>query len=273
MTTRNSILLIIRQSEGIDYNALLNKVSQSYSSINSARAALSRALKDLLVLDLVRKEGSKFFVSEKGNQLIHSEMKSKLLLRLSELVKSRSSHQEIDSIVQQLHTLLERAKSDSDLLKAARGSAGFYISDLQEINSRIEQRAKHLNYLSSVFQEQINSLKQLDFNDSKRLPSDSSLCQRVSLIAQKLGVQEIVVECQNQEFLQKASQALELKAKENTASVPVQKLSSLFPLIEEFLKQKPLNSLTLYLSPFRLDMSLSGAVLSGPHSKLNEVVL
>jgi len=263
---------MVRQSEGIDYNALLNKVSQSYSSVNSARAALSRALKDLLALEFVRKESGKFFISEKGNQLIQSEMKSKLLLRLSESVNSRSSHLEIDSIVQQLHTLLERAKSDPDLLKAARGSADFYISDLQEINSRIEQRAKHLNYISNVFQEQISALKQLDFNDSKRFPNDSALPQKIAGIAQKAGATELIIECPNPDFIQKASAALELKPKDNTIAVPLPKLLNAFPVIWEFLEQKPLNAITVYASPFKIKLSISGAILSGPHSRLNETL-
>ena len=48
MTTKNAILLIVKQNNGIDYNSLLNKFSSSYSNINSARAALSRSLKDLI---------------------------------------------------------------------------------------------------------------------------------------------------------------------------------------------------------------------------------
>ena len=88
MTAKNSILLIINQSPGIDYNSLLNKIAPNYSNINSARAALSRATKDLIVFGFVVKQRNNFFATDKAGALINSEMKNKLLMRLNQTINS-----------------------------------------------------------------------------------------------------------------------------------------------------------------------------------------
>ena len=80
MTTKNAILLIVKQNPGIDYNSLLTKFASSYSNANSARAALSRSLKDLTTFGLLRKTDNKYFLMEKGQGEIHSEIKNKLAL-------------------------------------------------------------------------------------------------------------------------------------------------------------------------------------------------
>jgi len=49
-------------------------------------------------------------------------MKNKLLLKLNTSIKQKDSLNHIDEIISQLSTLIARAKADSDLLKAAKGS-------------------------------------------------------------------------------------------------------------------------------------------------------
>src|SRR3989338_2596653 len=108
MSQRNSILLIIKQNNGLSYTTLLNKIQGDYSSINSARAALSRTLKDLISFELARKQGDHIFITDKALPQISSEMRSKLLDKLNLLISSKNNYLEIDLIVQLLHTLIER---------------------------------------------------------------------------------------------------------------------------------------------------------------------
>ena len=76
MTAKNAILLIIKQSPGIDYNSIVAKIASNYGSVNSARAALSRAIKDMNAVGLIEKRDNRLFATEKGQIQIRSEMKS-----------------------------------------------------------------------------------------------------------------------------------------------------------------------------------------------------
>jgi len=80
---------MIKQTPGIDYNSLLNRVSANYSNVNSARAALSRAIKDLAIFGLVRKQQNRFFATDKAVLLVNSEMKNKLVLKLNQAIASK----------------------------------------------------------------------------------------------------------------------------------------------------------------------------------------
>ncbi|MEM4363687.1 MAG: hypothetical protein QXS90_00245, partial [Candidatus Diapherotrites archaeon] len=87
MTTKSAILLIVKQNPGIDYNSMLGKFASSYSNLNSARAALSRSLKDLSALGMIEKKENKFYLLEKGQAEIYSAMKNKLVLNINALLK------------------------------------------------------------------------------------------------------------------------------------------------------------------------------------------
>src|SRR3989338_4288744 len=128
MTTKNAILLIVKQNHGIDYNSLLTKFASSYSNSNPARAALSRSLKDLTTFGLLRKTDNKYFLMEKGQGEIYSEIKNKLVLALNSVVRGKHPVDDIDSIVQKLQILIERGRQDRDLLKTARSSLDFPVS-------------------------------------------------------------------------------------------------------------------------------------------------
>jgi len=165
MASKNSMLLIIKQKPGIHYNDVLVKISSEYSNINSARAALSRLVKDLDALGLLRRKGSQLFLTDKGILKIQTEMKNKLILKLNDLVKE-SNLVNPEPLVQQLSVLIERAKQDSDLLKVAKSSTSFPVSKLEEINDGIQKRARHLNYLSKVISKQSREMRSMDFRDS-----------------------------------------------------------------------------------------------------------
>jgi len=194
MASKTSILLIIRQNPGIKYNELLSKVRSKYSNLNSARAALSRALKELSSFGYVEKQDDSYFVTEKGNALINSETKSKLILKLNQLV-ARGNTADLDSIVKHLHTLIERSREDKELLKIAKGSIEFYLSDLEKIRNNVSNQIKHLNYLEEVLSSQIKTLKTLGFNDAKLVPFEKFL-----KILEKMPINtadEVIVQADN----------------------------------------------------------------------------
>ncbi len=268
MTTKNSILLIIKQNSGIEYASLLNKVAANYSTINSARAALSRALKDLIAFGFVFKRGPHLFATEKATTTLNLEMKNKLLLRLNSSVKSRNLS-EIDSIVELLHNLIERSKEDTDLLKAAKGSTDFYISDIEKMENGIEGRRKHLAYLSKILGEQINSLKSLDFNDLIERNLDGILASMQKIIS-KEKLKDISVESSDEEFLKVISEKFYSKKRGRNVSIPVKSLKELLKLFSsEAIKRNTLRA-NIYLSDRRVLLTPSKAYLIGPYSKLHK---
>jgi len=186
-------MLIIRQNPGIDYTSLLNKVATNYSSINSARAALSRTLKDLAIYGLVIRRGNALYVTDKATLQINAEMKNKLLLKLNQLLTTRNQINEIDSIVEHLHTLIERGKEDNRLVKVARGSSEFTIQNLEEMEKQLQQRISHLTYLSKVFNEQIESLKALDFNNTVVIKDNPKGIKSLIKLLENQGTSDIVI--------------------------------------------------------------------------------
>lgn len=270
MTTKNAILLIIKQNKGIEYNALLRKVALNYSNMNSARAALSRAIKDLVAVGLVVRKGSNLYVTNKALAQISSEMKNKLLLKLNQTVKSKNSYLEIDTIVQYLQTLIERSKEDSSLLKAARGSTDFYISDLENTRDKLQNRLKHLKYLTNVFEEQIDSLKKMDFNDVREMHFSEDSVSEIKKIAKKLKLDEILLESGNSELLGLLSSELKLKPKGRNLIMPASSLTGVLSLIEREQNSGKAVAVNLYLSTIAARIRPDSISISGPYTKLKE---
>lgn len=200
MAARDSILLIIKQAESIDYNTLLNRVSSNYGSLNSARAALSRTLKDLSAFGLVKRQGDNIFITDKGAAQLNLEMKSKLLTKLNQSINSKHRLFEVDGIVKNMHTLIERGKTDSDLLKAAKGSVGFYLRDLERLNEEINRQSAHLNYISKVLSSQINALSGLGFNDIKAVTLTGEGWREIERLFARAKGQEFSLQAKDKEF-------------------------------------------------------------------------
>lgn len=272
MTTKNSILLIIKQSPGIDYNSLLNKLAQEYGSVNSARAALSRALKDLSALGMIERKENYVYVTEKGASLIESEMKNKLLLKLNNLVQGKNALFEINTIVEYLHALLEHSKKDSGLLKAARGSAAFSISDLIALNEKVQQQCKHLTHMSTVLSEQIEAIKGFDFNDAVKMPCNDSALESAQRLASAANLQEMLLESNDSAFLEKTALSLNQKIKGTALAVPALNFRETIKEIKALCAYPKPNTYTFYLTPFKLVLSSDSAVFSGPYSKLKEIL-
>jgi superfamily II helicase len=270
MTQKNNILLIVKQSPGIDYNSLLNKVSSSYGNVNSARAALSRALKDLSAVGMLKRKGNSFFVTEKGAAEINSEMKSKLLIKLNQSMKGKSPVNEINSIVEMLSTLIERSKQDRDLLKAAKGSTEFFISDLSELKSDIDKKIHSLNYLSGVLLQRISSLQELNFNDSNQFKLDHGSKKLLFSVIDKSSATEMAVELLNPALLEKAAKSFNVKAHGNSITLEKASFKKLLSLLEKT-PQFARNPVTIYLSSLKIRIDPPYFYLTGPFKKLNKL--
>ncbi|MDP2973792.1 MAG: hypothetical protein Q8N60_01960 [Candidatus Diapherotrites archaeon] len=271
MTARNSILLIVKQHPGIEYNALLNKVAANYGSIESARAALSRALRYLGALGMIARKENRVFATEKGAALLGNEMRSKLLLRLNDAVKEKNAVERIDSIVEMLHMLIERGKQDADLLKAAKGSVGFYISDLAELAGGIEKRVHNLQYLERVFKQQVDSLKQLDFPERKELLWGNAAKKTIKRIAGKTKAQNFVAQCSNEQFFNSAKKAFQAKAQQNDLFFEQWQLLPFLEFVEKnSMPQR--NPINLYLGAIKIRIDYPHISIIGPFKQLNALV-
>ncbi len=271
MTARNSILLIVKQHPGIEYNALLNKVAANYGSIESARAALSRALRYLGALGMVARKENRVFATEKGAALLGNEMRSKLLLRLNDAVKEKNAVERIDSIVEMLHTLIERGKQDNDLLKAAKGSVGFYISDLTELASGIEKRVHNLQYLERVFKQQIESLQLLDFPERKEMLWGNAAKKTIKRIARKTKAQNIVAQCSSESFFNSAKNAFQAKAVQNELFFQQWQLPKFLDFVEKnSMPQR--NPVNLYLGAIKIRIDYPHISIIAPFKQLSELI-
>ena len=270
MTQKNNILLIVKQSPGVDYNSLLNKVSSSYGNVNSARAALSRALKDLSAVGMLKRQSNSFFVTEKGAAEINSEMKSKLLIKLNQSMKGKSPVNEINSIVEMLSTLIERSKQDRDLLKAAKGSTEFFISDLAELKGDIDKKIHSLNYLSGVLLQHISSLQELDFNDRCQFTLGPNSKRLLFSVIEESPATELIVELGNPLLLEDAAKKFNAKSHGNSITIEKAGFKKLLALIEKT-PQFARNPVTIYLSALKIRIDLPYFYLMGPFKKLNQL--
>lgn len=268
MTTKNAILLIVKQNSGVDYNSLLNKFSISYSNINSARAALSRSLKDLTIFGFIARKGNRFYLLEKGEHEIYSEIKNKLVIGLNSSLKQKHPEDEVDVIVSKLQVLIQRSKGDADLLKTSKSSLDFSITDLTDVSKKLDSKVKQLNYLSKVLKEQINSLKELEFNDVRSLPLNKDSVSLLNQIFANSGEKEITIECPNPEILDSIAANFDVKPKNNF--FPIQK--KLFNKFGKFIEQNKdslaFQVITVYSSSLKAQFFREKIFLSGPYSEI-----
>ncbi len=266
MATKNSILLIVKQSDGINYNELLTKTSADYSSVNSARAALSRALKDMSAIGLVARVNNRIYITEKGTMAIGREMKHKLLMKLNATVNSKESHLQIDYIVQDLHALIERSKQDSELLHAARGSVDFYIKDLEQIQKKTVQRIKQLDYLNTIFLKQVETLKEMDFNDL--IEFQATALQIKKIVGEiKFKSEDVVVGTSTKEDAELLAEKTKSKAKKNSVTLKINQLK----LLPEIISGTGISQVRAYLGSVVISFVLDRMVVYGPYSVITKL--
>ncbi|MFH1391064.1 MAG: hypothetical protein ABIH20_02005 [Candidatus Diapherotrites archaeon] len=266
MSTKNTILLIVKQNEGIDYNSLLNKFASSYSNINSARAALSRSLKDLTTFGFLSRKGNRFYLLEKGKSEIYSEIKNKLVIGLNDSLKQKKPENDVDFIVSKLQVMIQRGRDDNDLLKTSKSSLDFSISNLEQVEQQLKKKVKHLNYISGVLDEQINSLKELDFNDSFAKPLNKNSAK---LLGSLFSDKEITVECQNEKTLVALAARFNSKSRNNTFQMEKSDLKKLFTYVEKN-NHIPLGLITVFSSTIKAEFSRNLVTLSGPFNEIKK---
>lgn len=270
MTTKNAILMIVKQNSGIDYNSLLNKFASSYSSINSARAALSRSLKDLITFGLVEKKGGRVYILQKGESEIYSAVKNKLVLSLNSAMKQKRPENEIEPVVEKLQILIERSRQDRDLLKTSKSSLDFTVSDLERAKEGLEKKVKHLDYLSRVFSEQISSLREMDFYDSHERPVDSQSIKGLSDVFSSLPDSEFTVDCRGQQVLQIIAEHFGLKPKETRLSVPKGIMSEFLTFIGNNRKAFAEPAIIIFSSVLKAEFMHETVRLYGPYSEIQK---
>ncbi len=279
MNARNSILLIIKQQPGIEYNSLLNKIVGSYGSIESARAALSRSIRYLTALGLVARKGNKLFATGKGMALLSNEMQNKLLLKLNDLMEKKDVSARFENVVELLQTLIERSKQDKDLLLAAKGSVDFYISDLAFLEKDVEKRVHRMQYLHRIFEQQVTALKELGFFDFKDLVWDSDSKKTIKLIAKKAKVNVFTVECFDEEFRKKAAEHFSAKGRQNDLFLEAKQLGPFLNFVENNSKLKnnlkiennskiEKNAVNLFLGGIKIKIDFPRIFVTAPYKQL-----
>lgn len=200
MALSDSILLQISQNK-TNYNDLLTKMVSNYSSVNSAKAALSRALKNLVAFGEVEKNKEDYFLTEKGRQTIDSKLKNKLVININDLLersKKKSSLEHVDEIVKNLQIFLERSKQDPSLLKTGKTSSNFYIKDLEILKKEIDSSLSHYAYISSILSNHIKILQEENFEDYLILNIDNIFFSCFSYLIEMYNIEDLTIDCSNQ---------------------------------------------------------------------------
>ena len=274
MAAQNSILLIIKQSNGIKYNTLLSKISGNYSNINSARAALSRAIKYFSALGYVAKENDSLHLTSKGIAKLGTEMRNKLLLRLHELLADKNAIENIDSIVEQFSTLIARSNEDEDLLKMAKNSSEFHIADVERLSKELEKKISHSMYLNGIVKHHVENLKKMDFRDYVRMNLNESAVQTLVALANAEQAQDFFLEGDDV-FLKTLSESLGGEFKGSHLFFPLVQLNNLLVFIQKEFSSpvpvKPTKTLSLFAGTLQFKFENLTAILFGPYSKLKDL--
>ncbi len=223
MTLRNSVLLMIKQSPGIDYNDLLARISSRYKNPSSANSALNRVIKDMTSFGLLKKENNKLFVTDKGSASISIEMKDKLIMRLNEEMKK--SFPNYSDIVQLLAVLYQRSSASSDLLNNAKQNSTFTINDIENLRKKMSDRRRYLKKMSLLLKQQSEKLRELDFNDSIEMVFDKDFISKTVAFC---GDQKLVVETKDEDLLLKVPEHWK---KQNSLIVEKESIQLLLQLI------------------------------------------
>ena len=266
MASKNSVLLVIKQRPGIKYNDLLAKIVSEYSNINSARAALSRLVKDLEAPGLVRRKHNNLYLTDKGVLKVQTEMKNKLLLKLNELV-SEPDPQKPGPLVQQLSVLVERSKKDPDLLSVAKSSISFPVSRLDKINDDIARQSKHLAYLSRIISKHAKAMRAMDFRDSVELKlNERKKGKLISGVSRALEG-DFIVKCSSEEKTEKLKEKFGGKIQGKDILFPAKK----FEKLAFYLLGGKASDISIIAAGIRIDIDNEKTTLAGPAKRVLEL--
>ena len=258
MTFSNSVLLIIKQNNGIDHNDLFARISSRYKNHSSANSALSRTLKNQISFGLIKNENHHYFITDKGLASISIEMKEKLVLKLNENLKNPLNN--IEEIVQHLIVLTQRSSLDSYLLINAKENASFTISDIQNVRKEITKEKAFLKKMDSLIKFQEEKLKILDFNDSIEVNFDEELARKVIKYSSE---QKIVFELYDGELIGKIPF---LNKKQSEIILEGEQIKQMFDLLLE----NKLCEVTIYIPKVKIRLMRGRAKIFASFSVLKE---
>lgn len=273
MTSKTSILLIVSQNPGIDYQALLSKIAPNYANLNSARAALSRVLKDAVSFGMVTKQNHQLFLTDKGSSSLKVKMHDKLVLKLNQLMNVRSVASNPDPLVQNLSVLLERGKMDPRLFDNARASVNFSVDDVSKVHEGVKQNIKHLEYLEKTLSTQLQSLHELNF-PSEKVKYTHTIHEHIPKLVEISSADEIQLEHSQVDFSTQTNhsliQGLSPTVKGSRAAISTKHLSE---LTTRFTNQTDLENLRAYMGFFTLNFAHDKVHIRGPSQLLDKLNL
>jgi hypothetical protein len=265
MTSKTSILLIIQQSPGIDYQALLAKVAPNYANLNSARAALSRVLKDAVSFGMVNRQDHQLFLTDKGMAGLKVKMHDKLILKLNQLMKIRSVSANPDPLVQHLSVLLERGKMDPRLLDNARASVNFSVTDLDKVHVGLMENIRHLSYVEKTLETQIRALREMNF-PSAHVQTIPDATRTLSTLVSLSGAEEVQLEHPNLDLSQNLSHSLiaglSTSPKGSRVGIPVHQLSEILSRLPN--QEATFTHMRAYMGMLTLELGRENVVVRGP---------
>ncbi len=276
MTLSDTILLQISQKR-TSFNDLLTRIMPNYSSTASAKAALSRAIKNLVAFDHIVKKEDFYEITDKGKKIVESKLKNKMLITINDLLKKSQSNTtliHLDDIIKNIQIFLERSKEDPTLLMAGKTSATFYISDLEEVKESIEKRVSNLNRLEQVLDKQILSLKELNFEDQAISNLDSDAFEIINELINLYSVSEIMIDCDKEdinsgmlfenhyEFIKKPDNVFILKSTD---------LNALKKLVLTNLESIMQTRFKIYIKEAIIYLKLGKLYYTGPYDIINKV--
>ncbi len=260
MTLNNSILILIKQNPGIDYNDLYAKIASRYKNPASAKSALMRGLKDMASFGLIKREGTKLLITDKGLSSMSIEMKDKLVLKLNQEMKKPLDN--LDNIVKFLVILSQRGSQDKDLLNNAKENASFTINDIVELRKDMGLKRKYLKKMGELLEAQIEKLKEIDFNDSFVMTFDESFAEK---IIEYCGGRRISAEIKDELVLSKIPTHW---VKQGIISVEDENI----PLVIQLLLSSPSTKGVLYLPSIKVVLMAGKATIFGPYKIVQEIV-
>ncbi len=271
MTSKTSILLIVSQSPGIDYQALLSKIAPNYANLNSARAALSRVLKDAVSFGMVTKQNHQLFLTEKGQASLKVKMHDKLVLKLNQIMNVRSVSSNPDPLVQHLSVLLERGKIDPRLLDNARASVNFSVDELHRVHEGVKQNIKHMEYLEKTLANQLQQLRELNF-PSERVKHIQNVSHHIPKLVELSSSDEVQLEHPEMDFSQQLDHSLlegfSPQSKGSRAAIHSKHLND---VVTRFVNQNELTHLRAYVGFFTLNFSNDTVLIRGPSQLLDRL--
>ncbi len=276
MTLADSILLQISQKR-TSFNDLLTRIMPNYSSTASARAALSRAIKNLVAFENIIKKENFYEITDKEKKIVESKLKNKMLIIINDLLKKSKATTNLvhlDDIIKNIQIFLERSKEDPTLLMAGKSSATFYISDLDELKESIEKRISNLNRLEQALDKQILSLKELNFEDMVISNLDSAAFEIIAKLIDLYSVNEIIIDCDKDdinsgllfenhyEFIRKPDNVFILKAED---------LNALKKLVLTNLESIMQTRFKIYIKEAIIYLKLGKLYYTAPYEIINQI--